>query len=641
MLTQWNPFNLAQNFFLPSTPELVWGQEVIARIHRVITELNALHDDQLRQKAIELRAALAAGASIGERTTVVTAFALMKEAIRRALGITLYDVQLLAAFVLARGAIAEMQTGEGKTFAAALAAFLFSLDGKGVHIATTNAHLAERDFAQLLPAYRIVGATIGLLEERASGAAKRAAYGCDITYGTGYEFGFDYLRDQTALLNQSKPALGASRLRRLRGDPEATPTLVQRGHAYAVIDEVDSVLIDEACMPLVLSESTSVQSPSTAYLHAAEVATRLTQDVDFIIDAVQYSIKLTEAGGSLIHAAAHLPANVALERSWSEYVEQALHARHLLHRDIHYVVLGNQIAIVDGFTGRIHAERSWRNGLQQAIEAKEGMTISGPKNTTVRISRQKYFGRYAMICGMTGTAAESKREFRKVYRLSIASIPLRQPSRRKALPARYFANDAARASAIAVDVRRLHQLGRPILIGTRNIETSQRLAQVLTAAGLRFELLNGKQDRHEAEIIAQAGQLGAITIATNMAGRGTDIKLSAGVPDLGGLHLIAVGHHDSIRVDRQLIGRVARQGNPGSYQFFVSANDPLIAEGDPVLARRMQLLANSGGEIQKDFATQIARLQSRAEAARAEQRRRTWSYDQWTTDLLSQLPTSD
>ena len=360
----------------------------------------------------------------------------------------------------------------------------------------------------------------------------------------------------------------------------------------------------------------------------------------FVIDPTQNSIKLTQTGSTFVHAAAHLPLGAALERSWGEYVEQALHARHLLHRDIHYVVLGNQIAIVDGFTGRIHAERSWRNGLQQAVEAKEGMAITSPKHTSARVSRQRYFSRYKLICGMTGTAAESSREFWKLYNLTIASIPLRQPSRRECLPTRYFANEGARASAVTLEVRRLHQLGRPILIGTRNIESSQNLAEVLTAAGLRFELLNGKQDRQEAEIIAQAGELGAITIATNMAGRGTDIKLGPGVSDLGGLHLVAVGHHDSMRVDRQLIGRVARQGDPGSFQFFVSASDSLIAEGDPVLVRRMQSLADSGGEIHNDFAKQIARLQNRAEVARSEQRRRMWSHDQWTNDLLTQLATN-
>jgi preprotein translocase subunit SecA len=596
----------------------------IQSIRQQADSLRSTTDEQLRQQADQLRAAKSPLSAV-----VQPAFALIHEAVRRTLGLKLYDVQLLAGLAMARGAVAEMQTGEGKTLAASLPAFIFSLAGRGVHVATPNAYLAQRDARLLQPAFALLGCTVGLLPERAAAQQKREAYACDVTYATGYELGFDYLRDRLAEMASARGGLGLRHRRLLRGE-QVQPERLQRPLACAIIDEIDSVLIDEACTPLVLAESAGQQADDyRAHQLARQLAMELAEGADFQIDAPQRQIQITDAGWARIHD--HLAGRQigALLRPWIDYVRQALFAEHLLACDIDYVLQDDRVLLVDEFTGRIFADRSWQDGLHQAVEAKEGLPIRAPSRTLARITRQRFFRLYGTICGMTGTAYISRREFAREYGLRIERIPPAQPCRRVELPDRYFTSAQAKWQAIVQEVQTRHAAGQPILIGSRTIENSLCLAQRLAAAGMAFRLLNGRQDEAEADVIAQAGRRGAVTIATNMAGRGTDIRLGEGVAALGGLHLIGMERHESRRVDRQLIGRAARQGDPGSAQFFVSAEDPLLLRLAPRLIRRMVASAHSDGEIRVDLSRQVRAAQRKAEALAYAHRRRLVAFDDW------------
>lgn len=596
-------------------------QQSITWIREIADDLLRLRDEELRDRARQLQI-----------HQLEPAFALMIEAIRRTLGYELYDTQLLAGLAMARGSIAEMQTGEGKTLTASLPAFFFSLTRQGVHIATPNAYLAERDFRLLRPAFAFLGTTVGLLPERAAPPIKQAAYACDITYATGYELGFDYLRDRLTLASQQHAALG-SRVRQLLAGERVDPALMQRGHAVAIIDEIDSVLIDEACTPLVLSEaSKSLADDAPACQLARQIALDLTAGEDYQLNSQDRQIQFTERGWTRLHLPlANCPPG-PLMRPWADYLRQALFAERLLARDIDYVVHEGRILLVDEFTGRIFADRSWQDGLHQAVEAKEGLVIRGQLRTLARITRQRFFRLYQKICGMTGTASSSRRELRRQYRLHVVPIPLQHPSRRLELPDRYFISVAAKERAIVSEIQSRHAVGQPVLVGSRTIENSLRLAKLLTTAGVPFNLLNGRQDADEAQVISQAGQRGAVTIATNMAGRGTDIRLGDGVADLGGLHLIGMERHESQRIDRQLIGRVARQGDPGSCQFFLSAEDPLLVRFAPRLRRRMSRLPQQDGEILADLSRPVRRAQQRAESLAIQQRRRLVAYDDWLVE---------
>jgi preprotein translocase subunit SecA len=604
----------------------------IERVWKQSEKLRRWPDRELAAQAQTLRMAVQSGTA---DEMVAPAFALACEAMRRVLGISPYDVQLVAGLALARGSIAEMQTGEGKTLAAALAAFHYSLAGEGVHVATTNAYLAQRDREQLAPVFRLLGATCGLNREQAPPAEKQAAYGCDITYGTGYEFGFDYLRDQLGRLKRSTPELGRRYLDRLRG-VAAPPAPIQRGHAVAIIDEVDSVLLDEACMPLVLSAAGSGQADPRPFEEARRLAESLVAERDYHLDPVARQVWLTPQGLASVHAR---PARCTaqLARAWPEYVTCALRARWLLNRDVDYIVTDGRVVLVDELTGRAFAERTWRDGLHQAVEAKEGLAIRGECATAARISRQRYFRLYRRICGLTGTAAGSEREFWRLYRLPVCVVPLRCPSRRTILPERFFGSFEAKLRAILNEIESMHRTGRPVLVGARTIETSEHIARRLSQRGLDCSLLNGRQDQDEADLVARAGRPRAITIATNMAGRGTDIRLAPGVAELGGLHLIGVEHNASARIDRQLMGRVARQGEPGSCRFFTSAEDALIGRFAPELRSDMQTSAGEDGELTHDHSRQLAAAQRRAESAAYAERRRLLSYDHWLEDLLSHL----
>ncbi len=611
---------------------------LLGEIHRRANHLESLTSAALAQKSVELKQQVMWGAGLNSPEIVVRAFALAMVAVERTLGIKYYDVQLIAGLALAAGAVAEIQTGEGKTIITALPTYLQALQGQGVHVATANDYLSHRDCRQLAAAYELLEMRVGLLEPPAAPAQKREAYACDITYGPGYEFGFDFLRDQLTLRSRRAEPLGFRHLQQLRGQLLARDQLMQRGHSFAIIDEADSVLIDEATTPLILSGAASAAATDPAlYVEAQDLADRLEEEQDFVLDRAQRSIVFTSAGWDAIHQVFRERASSCLARPWSKTVENALRARFLLRREADYVVDDGQVKIVDPNTGRIYSERTWRSGLHQAVEVREGLRPSPEKETQARITRQRFCRCYENLSGMTGTARGGEAEFRDFYALPVVEIPTHRPCRRRVLPSRFFVSKAAKYAAIVADVAQRQQQGQPVLIGTRTIQDSKALAAELTAANVKHTVLNGLQDATEASIVAQAGNRGTVTVATNMAGRGTDIRLASTVIAAGGLHVVGADFHHSRRVDRQLAGRAARQGDPGSCQFFASAEDEIISRHGASLAAMIQDRADNRGECPVDLTEKVRRLQTRLERLNLASRKRMVAHDQWLESVQSTL----
>lgn len=609
--------------------------ELIGGIRAQAAALRPSPDERLLDAGRELRGTILAGASPDSAAVLQATGALVVEAIRRTFGFELFDVQLRAGIEMARGRIAEMATGEGKTLTAALPASVWGFAGRGVHLGTVNQYLADRDCQQLRPVYRLLGLSAELLPERASPALKRKAYAADITYGAGYEFGFDYLRDQAALWSQGEPRLGQQMLAALRGRETPGYAPIQPRRAMCIVDEIDGVLIDEARTPLVLSQGSQgdVSEYEAGLLAARHAALQLEQPADYVLETRTSQIRVTRQGEDAI--ARLQPAKVLLQRPWSVYVRNALHAEFILDRDVHYVVNEEGVQLVDEYTGRIFADRVLRNGLHQAVEAKEGLPVSAENPSMAKICRQRFYLLYDRLCGMTGTATGNEHEFKKVFNLQVVPIPLARPSRRQVLPTQFFATEAAKYAAIVADVAARHAAGQPVLVGTRTIQQSEVLAEQLRHVGISVNLLNGKQDLAEAEAVARAGELRAVTVATNMAGRGTDIRLAKGVEELGGLHVAGVECHESPRVDRQLAGRCARQGDPGSCQFYVSADDELLQVHAPKFAEKMKRLADDRGRIAQDLSQGIRRLQQSIEIAQYQQRLQMIREDERLSDLLA------
>ncbi len=582
-----------------------------------------------------------------------TVFALIAEAVRRTTGKTFYDVQLHGGIELARGRVAQMQTGEGKTLTTALPAFLRALQDGSVHVATTNAYLAQRDYEELRPAFELLGLSVGLLPDEHDEAAKREAYRCDITFGTGYEFGFDFLRDQMAFRARGAVELGAEHLLQLAGGSKRAYEPLQGKHAFAIVDEADSVLIDEATMPLILSSSmpainSALSLASNPFCanddgvptQVYELADRVAQAV---IDADEYELSRTEgrleidkAGWVRAYEALHDSNSLPLSRHWSIYVENAMRARLMFDREVDYVVIDDTVQIVDQHTGRIHEERTWRDGLHQAVEVRENVTVTPESGSDARITRQRYFRQYQDMAGMTGTAQGVEEELKNFYGLEVSVIPTHRPNQRRTLPLRCFVDDSCRNAAIASDVAELRKSQRPVLVGTRTIRHSRELSERFEQLGISHTLLNGLQDESEAAIISQAGREGAVTIATNMAGRGTDIGLNTKVKELGGLHVIGAEMNLSHRVDRQLAGRAARQGDPGSCQFYVSADDELIST-DNDLRVRMMIDLGEDGECRSDFTRDAVKQQRKMEQRGFESRRAMVARDHWLDEVLKTL----
>jgi preprotein translocase subunit SecA len=489
-----------------------------------------------------------------------------------------YAVQIMAGYAMLRGMLAEMQTGEGKTLTAVLPTCCAALGGIPVHVITVNDYLVERDAEGLRPLYETFGLSVGIVRDSDTELAdRRTAYAADITYVTNKQIAFDYLRDRIARRDgRSRMALDLM-ARSGRESP-----LALRGLCYAIIDEADSVLIDEAATPLILSQTVESGDLERLSREALEITEGLKETEHFRIDAAARRIELSDQGRArLEEVAAPLEGIWCGQRRREELALQALQARYLYLRDDHYLVRDGKVMIIDRNTGRLMPDRSWEMGLHQMIEVKEGLEISGQRKTIARISYQKFYRRYVRLCGMTGTAREVRGELARVYDLPTITIPTRRPVQRKQTRRDVFATADQKWAAVVERSAELHAAGRPILIGTRSVGESEALSQRLGEAGLEHEVLNARQDHREAEIVAEAGQPGRITVATHMAGRGTDIKLGPGVLEAGGLHVISTGRSESRRVDRQLFGRCGRQGDPGSYECLDSLEDETVVDATP------------------------------------------------------------
>lgn len=561
-------------------PALWWG--IIEQIQVLQQNLSSRTESQLFDEWHSLRYRAQCGESL--TNILPEAFAVVSEQMKRHLDMTPYPVQYLGAIAMHEGAIAEMQTGEGKTLTAALTLCLNALPDQGIHIATANDYLAERDAQWLSPVYHSLGMTVGTVTASSSLSERSAAYECDITYGTAREFGFDYLRD--LLSSPEQQTISVSRRQQLFGqqDQQSEQQLLNTRKPYMVIiDEADSILIDEARTPLIIgqtSPSEEVQMAAACEWSASHVA-KLTEEIHYIDHGSLRGMELTEAGRRVVREMLlQNDAPPALDTG-TAYLssERALRVHNYFQKGRDYVIRDEKIAIVDEFTGRISEGRMWQNGIHQAIEAKEGLDITSPTKVGAQTSVQELFSRYPKMAGMTGTAESAASELKKIYATSVIKIPTNCPSKRQMLAEQVFLTAEEKWAAIVEETAAMHLQGKPVLIGTRSVNLSNRLSAQLLQAGLEHEVLHALNHENEAAIIKQAGEPGRITVATNMAGRGTDIILDKDVIENGGLHVICSELHESARIDRQLTGRSARQGDPGSARIFLSLEDEILTTG--------------------------------------------------------------
>jgi preprotein translocase subunit SecA len=554
-------------------------RSIVARVNALEAEITKRSDTELGRAAAELRRRLSLGETLDD--LLPEAFALVREAAVRRISQRHFDVQILGGLAIHRGWVAEMQTGEGKTLAATMPAFLNALTGRGVHVVTTNDYLASRDAEWMGGIYRALGLTVGCLVHGLTDGQRVAAYAADITYGTNKEFAFDYLRDQLRRhASHSAPTQGVFE-RAGRGGRRAL--CVQREHHFAIVDEVDCILIDEARTPLIISERQGEESPYAAAYHAArEVAGGFHPGRDYTLDRVARRVELTVAG--VARARETAPEVVPPNRPFEHLVTQALRAEHLFQRDREYLVVDGAVCIVDEFTGRRMPDRSWSLGLHQAIETREAVTIQEENRTLASVTFQRYFKLYRKLAGMTGTAREARAEFRRVFGLPVLAVPTNRPMRRRRLPYRVLPSWQDKYQALTDRIAELHSAGRPVLVGTRSVHRSEELSRFLHERTIDHSVLNARNHAEEAQVIARAGQPGRVTISTNMAGRGVDIVLGDGVADLGGLHVLGTELHEAGRIDRQLGGRAGRQGDPGSYEFFLCLEDEILGRWSRLVA---------------------------------------------------------
>ncbi|MFO0928070.1 MAG: helicase-related protein [Gemmataceae bacterium] len=565
---------------LPWQRRLAWAALQVPKIRAFERQLESLTQDELRTAGLRIRGRARGGESLDK--LLPEAFALVCIAAKRYVSMRPYDVQLAAGIVMHQGGLAELATGEGKTLSATLPVFLNALVGKGVHVTTVNDYLARRDAELMTPVYHALGLTVGCIQMQMGEQDRQQAYKSDITYGTASEFGFDFLRDRLKVAGakgQESPFWTP-----WQGGFEAPPPdpFVQRAHHYALVDEADNIFIDEARTPLIISGPTRLASEeeSLVYHWANGLAQQMIPDRHFSFDMKKQKIELTHAGQEL--ARYSNPPSVGADSlamdKLHERIEQALHAHYRFRLDQHYMVdpKDKKVIIIDEFTGRRMPDRQWREGLHQAVEAKEGVPIHFPSDHAAQITYQSYFRLYTKLSGMTGTAAQNWWELHRVYKLWVVCVPTNRVVIRQLWNDRVFPNENAKFDAIVKEIIHLRQQGRAVLVGTRSVEKSEELARRLTEAGIEHEVLNARNHEHEAKIVTQAGQYQRVTIATNMAGRGTDIKPADEVLAAGGLHVLGTERHEALRIDRQLIGRAGRQGDPGSAQFFLSLEDELL-----------------------------------------------------------------
>jgi len=579
---------------------------ILDDVNRLEPAIKALSDEELKAKTPYFKEKLQNGAGLDD--ILAEAFAVAREASWRTLGMRPFDVQIIGGLTLHEGKIAEMKTGEGKTLAATMPIYLNALTGKGVHLVTVNDYLAQRDAAWMGPIYNFLGMDVGVIVHGMDDTERRAAYHADITYGTNNEFGFDYLRDNMKFNIEE---------------------FVQREFNYAIVDEVDSILIDEARTPLIISGPS--EESTDKYAQVNRIIPSLRREKDYTVDEKSRTVVLTEEGvarleGLLKVENLYEPGNIDL----LHHVNQALRAHTLFRRDVDYLVKDGKVVIVDEFTGRVMPGRRYSDGLHQALEAKEHVTIEQENQTMASITFQNYFRMYEKLAGMTGTADTEAEEFSKIYNLEVLIIPTNMPMIREDFSDVIYKTEKEKFQAVIEEIRDLHEAKRPVLVGTISIEKSELLSKYLTRTGIKHHVLNAKNHEREAEIVAQAGQPGQVTISTNMAGRGTDIKLGEGVAELGGLHILGTERHESRRIDNQLRGRSGRQGDMGSSRFYLSLEDDLLRIfGAERIASVMDRIGMEEGEPieHKLISRAIEGAQKRVEGQNFDIRKHLLEYD--------------
>ncbi|NLM65809.1 MAG: preprotein translocase subunit SecA [Enterococcus sp.] len=587
--------------------ELKRLDQMATKIDALADQMAALTDDELKAKTEEFRLRYQNGETLDQLLT--EAFAVVREAAKRVLGLYPYHVQLMGGIVLHDGNIPEMRTGEGKTLTATMPVYLNAITGLGVHVVTVNEYLATRDSTEMGELYNFLGLSVGLNINSKSSEEKRAAYACDITYSTNNELGFDYLRDNMVVYRNQ---------------------MVQRPLNYAIVDEVDSILIDEARTPLIISGQ--AEKSTALYTRADNFVKRLTEEVDYKIDIQSKTITLTEAGIEKAEETFALENLYDIENTaLTHHLDQSLRANYIMLRDIDYVIQEGKVLIVDQFTGRIMDGRRYSDGLHQAIEAKENVEIEDETKTMATITFQNFFRMYKKLAGMTGTAKTEEEEFREIYNIQVIQIPTNRPIVRDDRADLLYPTLESKFKAVVQDIKERYRKGQPVLVGTVAVETSEYLSELLNQAKIPHEVLNAKNHFKEAEIILNAGQRGAITIATNMAGRGTDIKLGLGVAELGGLAVVGTERHESRRIDNQLRGRSGRQGDPGVSQFYLSLEDDLMkrfgSERIKAFLDRMNIDEEDAVIQSKMLTKQVESAQKRVEGNNYDTRKNVLQYD--------------
>lgn len=611
--------NILKKLYNDDKRELKKFEKIADKVEAHADEMSKLSDEQLQAKTPEFRDRLKKGESLDD--LLPEAFAVAREGAKRVLGLYPFHVQILGGIALHYGNIAEMMTGEGKTLTATMPVYLNALEGKGVHVVTVNEYLSSRDEEEMGQLYKWLGLTVGLNLNSMSPDEKRAAYNCDVTYSTNSELGFDYLRDNMVVYKEQ---------------------MVQRPLNYAIIDEVDSILIDEARTPLIISGE--AEQANSDYIRADRFVKTLTEDKsdddadddedhgDYKIDWPTKTISLTRTG--IEKACQHFGLKNLYDvenQKLVHHIDQALRANYIMLKDIDYVVQDGEVLIVDSFTGRVMEGRRYSDGLHQAIEAKEGVKIQEESRTQATITYQNFFRMYKKLSGMTGTAKTEEEEFREIYNMQVITIPTNRPIARKDMPDILYPTLDSKFHAVVEEIKKRHANGQPVLVGTVAIESSERLSHLLDEAGIPHAVLNAKNHAKEAQIIMNAGQRGAVTIATNMAGRGTDIKLGPGVKELGGLAVIGTERHESRRIDNQLRGRSGRQGDPGYTRFYLSLEDDLMKRfgGDRVKDFLDRLSDNDDDKVIESrlITRQVESAQKRVEGNNYDTRKQTLQYD--------------
>lgn len=600
------------------------------------------NDDDLKAASMALRGKARGKYSLDK--LLPEAFGLCSVAIQRVLNIRPFDVQLAGGVVMHFGGLVELATGEGKTVTASSPAYLNALVGKGVHVTTVNDYLAKRDAEWIGPVYEKLGLTVGVLQQKMDDGARVAAYKSDVTYGTAAEFGFDFLRDRLKLRGgQAQTAPFWAPFLPGAGGPAKTDPRVQRDLHYAIVDEADSIFVDEAKTPLIIANPTRPAEPDeqVVFVWADAVAREMRRDQHFTLNLKKDKIEITDEGRQLVrYSNPPTGKNAKAMDKLLESVEKGLHAYYRFARDQHYMINAKdgKIVIIDEGTGRPMPDRHWRDGLHQAVEAKEKVQINMPSDHAAQITFQNFYRLYAKLAGMSGTLLPNFWELRKVYRRWTTKVPTNRPSRREVFPDQVYPTEDAKFDAVVRKTQDMLKANRPVLIGTRTVEASKKLSQKLSAVGVTHRVLNAEQNEGEAEIVAAAGQPGRVTVATNMAGRGTDIKLGEGVAEAGGLHVIGTERHEAERIDRQLQGRAGRQGDPGSAQFMLSLEDQLLEGLGTARQRELVEQGKAGGSRNWDQYAPLFRMaQQRIERKHYRQRLDLMNYDKHRQEMLQDI----